>query len=70
MYTNRDMDVILRGYRDQIAYLQSVCRIAADKLKDGGTFPIKGELWDMLDFAAGPRPTNRQERHADIGERS
>lgn len=39
----------------QIAYLKAVCRIAADKLRDGGTFPINGETWSLLDFAAGEK---------------
>lgn len=41
-------------YENQIAYLQAVCRIAADRLRDGGVFPINGETWALLDYAAGP----------------
>lgn len=41
-------------YENYVAFLQAVCRIAADRLRDGGTFPIKGETWELLDYAAGP----------------
>lgn len=47
-------DYEVKAYEDRIAFLQAVCRIAADRLKDGGTFPINGETWQLLDFAAGP----------------
>ena len=40
-------------YESRISYLQAICRIAADRLRDGGTFPIKGETWALLDYAAG-----------------
>lgn len=48
-------DLAILQYESQIAYLKAVCRIAADKLENGGTFPIKGETWDLLDFAAGKK---------------
>ena len=56
--------MILRDqYENEIAYLRAVCRIAADRLRNGGTFPINGETWSLLDFAAGDdkpssNPTN------------
>ena len=52
MYLTRQTLEVMRK-NDEIAYLKAVCRIAADKLRDGGTFPIKGETWALLDYAAG-----------------
>lgn len=47
-------DVEVDDLQNRIAFLQAVCRIAADRLCNGGVFPIKGETWSLLDYAAGP----------------
>lgn len=46
-------DIALAMKDNQIAFLKTICRIAADRLENGGTFPIQGETWELLDFAAG-----------------
>ena len=53
-------DLVVQHLESRIAFLQAVCRIAANKLKDGGTFPVNGETWSLLDYAAGdsPEPAN------------
>jgi hypothetical protein len=65
MFTSKNgLRLIALRKHDQIAFLRAVCRIAADRIENGGTFPIQGETWAMLDFAAGktkPSPNENEE---------
>lgn len=54
-----------QDYENEVAYLKAVCRIAADRLRDGGVWPIKGETYELLNFAAGDAPPSANAQRAE-----